>query len=129
MDAETVQHIAFTRDLPTARHTITAIKDNKDIDALFQVIRQVPVVALKIDAIEALGEIGTEKEADSLVRQLESINTAVVEGGADQQAEHRQMKKALVDAIARISAVPPPAGMSEAAISRFVSDSRRKLQV
>ena len=39
------------------------------------------------------------------------------------------MKKALVDAVVRISTVPPPEGMSEAAISRFVSDFRSKLQV
>ncbi len=34
MDAETVRHLAFTRDLATAKHAIRDIKEQKDGDLL-----------------------------------------------------------------------------------------------
>ncbi len=129
MDAETVQHIAFTNDLATAKQAISAVKQRGDRDTLIKVVQEVPVVALKVEAIKAIGKIGTEREARGLIQLLEPINTSLTIGGSDQQAEHRQMKEALVSAIARISAVPPPMELSETAISQFVSDAKGKMQV
>lgn len=128
MDAETVQHIALTNDLPSAKQAISAIKQRGDRETLMKVIKEVPVVDLKIEAIKAIGEIGTEREARVLIERLEPINTAITIGGADQQAEHQQMKEALVNAIARISAVPPPVELSETAVSQFVSDSKGNIR-
>lgn len=129
MDAEAVQHIAFTNDLPTAKQAISAIRQQRDRDTLIKIIQEVPVVALKVEAIKAIGEIGTKREAGVLIQLLEPINTTMIRGGSDQQAEHQQMKEALVSAIARISAVPPPIERSETAISQFVSDAKGKMQV
>ncbi len=128
MDAETVHHIAVTNDLPTAKLAIRTIEEQRDRDNLVRVVQEVPVVDLKVEAIRALGEVGTEREARILIESLEPISTTITVGGSEQQAERRQLKEALVGAIARIGAVPPPEDLGEEAISRFVSDSRRRMR-
>lgn len=128
MDAETVERIALTEDLPTAKQAIRSIEERRDRETLVRVVEEVPVVDLKVEAIKALGEVGTEREARLLLERLEPINATITVGGSEQQVERRQLKEALVGAIARIGDVPPPEDLNEETVSRFVSDARRRMR-
>lgn len=126
MDAETVQELAFTSDLKSAKQAVTALKNERNLRGLLDVINDLPVVAVKVQAIKALGEVGSKREAKPLIDRLAELNVGVM-GGSDQVGEHELMKKALVDAIARLTKARPPSDLNIASVKTFIADSKRKV--
>ena len=127
MDAETVQEIAMTSDLKSAKQAVNTLKKERNIRGLLEVIKDLPVIALKVQAVKALGEIGSKGDAKPLIDRLTRLNTGLVIGGSDQQAEHRLMKKALVDSIAQLTKVRAPGDLTVASVKTFIADSKRKV--
>jgi hypothetical protein len=127
MDAETVQQIAFTADLKAAKQAVNSLKKQGDVSALLQVVKDLPIAAIKADAIKALGEIGGKREAKLFIDRLARLNTTAVRGGSDQEAEQQLMKTALVEAIAQLTAVSPPGDLNVATVRTFIAESKRKV--
>lgn len=127
MDAETVQEIALTSNVKSAKQAVNRLKKERNVRGLLEVIKDLPVVAVKVEAIKALGEIGSKREAKLLIDRLSRLNIGLVMGGSDQLAEHRLMKKALVDAIAQLTKVPRPGDLNVATVKTFIADSKRKI--
>jgi hypothetical protein len=126
MDAETVQEIALTSNLKSAKQAVNTLKKERNLRGLLEIINDLPVVALKVQAVKALGEVGSKRDAKALIDRLARLNIGLVSGGSDQQAEHRLMKKALVDAIAQLTKVRAPSDLNVAAVKTFIADSKRK---
>jgi hypothetical protein len=127
MDAETVQEMALTSNLKSAKQAVITLKKEKNVRGLLEVINQLPVVALKVQAIKAVGEIGSKRDAKLLIDRLTRLNLSLVSGGSDQLAEHRVMKKALVGAIAQLARVRAPGDLNVASVKTFIADSKRKV--
>lgn len=127
MDAETVQEIALTSNLKSAKQAINQLKQERNARGLLDVVNDLPIIALKAQAVKALGEIGSKRDAKPLIDRLTDMNYDLVEGGSDQLAEHRVMQKALVEAIAQLTKVNPPGDLDVASIKTFIADSKQRV--
>jgi hypothetical protein len=127
MDAETVQQIALTTNLRSAKQAVNSLKKQRDTRGLLEVVNDLPVAALKAEAIKALGEIGGKREAKLFIDRLDRLNAVAVAGGSDQLAENQMLKEALIIAIAQLTKLPRPGDLNVASIKTFVADSRRKV--
>jgi hypothetical protein len=122
-----VQEIALKSDLKSAKQGVNALKKERNVRGLLEVVNDLPIVALKVQAVKALAEIGSKRDAKPLIDRLARLNISLVSGGSDQLAEHRVMKKALVDAIAQLTKVRPPGDLNVASVKTFIADSKRKV--
>jgi hypothetical protein len=127
MDAETVEQIALTSDLKSAKRAVHSLMKQRDMRSLLQVAEDVPIAAVKAEAIKAVGEIGSKREAKSFIDRLDRLNTVAVPGGSDQVAEVKMLKQALITAIAKITKAPLPGDLNVATIKTFIADSKRKI--
>ena len=127
MDAETVEQIALTSNLKSAKQSVNSLKKQRDIRGLLQVADELPIAAVKADAIKALGEIGGKREAKLFIDRLDRLNAVAVPGGSDQVAEVRMLKQALIVAIAQLTKVPRPGDLNVATVKTFIADSKRKV--
>jgi hypothetical protein len=127
MDAETVEQIALTSDLKAAKQAVRSLQKQRDTRSLLEVAEDVPIAAVKAEAIKAVGEIGGKREAKSFIDRLDRLNTVAVPGGSDQLAEVEMLKQALIVAIAKLTKSPAPGDLSVAAVKTFIADSKRKV--
>ena len=127
MDAETVEQIALTSTLKSAKQAVNSLKKQRDTRGLLQVVDDVPITAVKAEAIKALGEIGSQREAKLFIARLDRLNSVAVIGGSDQVAENELLKQSLIAAIAQLTKVPAPSDFSVATIKTFIDDSKRKV--
>ena len=127
MDAETVEQIALTSNLKSAKQAVNSLKKQRDTRALHQVADDLPIAAVKAEAIKALGEIGGKREAKLFIDRLARLNAVAVPGGSDQLAENQMLKQALITAIAQLTKSPAPSDLTVASVKTFIADSKRKV--
>lgn len=119
---------AFSRDNAKAREAIQSMKNRSDHVGLLKAMREAPLPQTRIAAVEALGETDSLEAAEEMITYLESRNFEVVEGGSEQQAEHKALRKALTESICDILQLSAPEDLSETNVASFVSLSRVKLE-
>lgn len=119
---------ALSKDLNAACGAIQAMKENADYTGLVQAMKEGPLPLARIAAIEALAESANLQVCAEMVDFLESRNYDVVEGGSEQQMEHKTQCKALVDSISRILRTDPPLAYSTSAIAEFIIQARAMLK-
>jgi hypothetical protein len=81
---------------------------------------------LAFAAIEGLVDVGGPEATAALVELLEQARVPRVVWGTEQKREHENRQVQLVQSVARVRGVPPPAGRSQEEIAEFIESCRRQ---
>src|SRR5687767_13476183 len=108
-----------------AEAAIAELVSNSNVEELAHIATDGRVEALKLRAIDGLADVGGPEAATALAEMLESVNRPFLEGGTEQQLEHKARQGRLVQSLARVRGVPAPAGRSQEDIAEFIEEFRR----
>jgi hypothetical protein len=125
MDLEQLEEM-MTEAPDAAQAEIARLVEQADVAALSRAAQSARVHELKLHAIDALAEVGGPEASDLLAGLLETMNTPLVRGGSEQQRQHAQTRTRLVQGLARMHNVRPPASRGEAEIAEFVAACREQ---
>ena len=107
-----------------AEAAIAELVSNSNVEELAHIATDGRVEALKLRAIDGLADVGGPEAAAALAEMLESVNRPFLEGGTEQQLEHKARQARLVQSLARVRGVPAPAGRSQEDIAEFLESCR-----
>ncbi len=96
------------------------------VDELSEIARTARVEALKLRAIEGLGQVGGPEATAALVEMLQGANTPFLEGGSEQRREHEARVAGLVGSLSRARDRRAPAGRSQEEIQEFIEACRER---
>jgi hypothetical protein len=97
-----------------------------NVDELSEIARTARVEALKLRAIEGLGEVGGAEATAALAEMLEGANTPFLEGGTEQRREHEARLARLVGSLSRAGGRQAPTGRSQEDIQEFIEAFRER---
>jgi len=114
----------MSEDPSGAEAVIDEMVTSSSVEELTGIARSGRVPALKLRAIEALGDVGGPEATAALVEMLESTNAMPVVGGSEQKYEMEQRRSGLVSSLSRARGVPAPARQGTREIAEFIEACR-----
>ena len=109
-----------------AEAAIAELVSEGNVDELSAIATRGRVTALKLRAIDGLGDIGGGAAMQTLVEMLETASEPFKIGGTEQRLEHQAVRGRLVRAVARASGVEPPTIRSQQELNEFIESCRRR---
>lgn len=109
-----------------AEAAIAEMVSRANVEELAHIATATRVEALKLRAIDGLGEVGGPAAGAALIELLEAANRPFLEGGTEQRQEHEGRRVRLVRSLARARGVPAPNVRTPREIAEFIESLRRR---